>query len=224
VCSSKSPRNTKICSCGCARHSEALAEAGQPRAEARGIVASGALQGQRLSRRTLAACDKRFFTAPMIGERFSPVVSSVSAADTAMSGGNSASSASWYKCRSSTDISPALLNSLPLTMIFAFSFAASRAPEWSSAVSSTARSYAALTSDGISSAFAYSRPLNRILVLGLALTTKTSSENYFSRNSSAPSFASTWTVWPSRTLPSRISMLSGSRISLWMARRKGRAP
>jgi len=145
-------------------------------------------------------------------------------ADTAMSGGKSASSASWYKCRSSTDISPALLNSLPSTMIMAFSFAANRAPEWSSAGSSTARSYAALTSDDISSAFAYSRPLNRMLVLVLAFTIRTSSDNYFSRNSSMPSFASTWTAWPSRTLPSRISMLSGSRISLWMARRKGRAP
>src|SRR6476659_10291614 len=57
-------------------------------------------------------------------------------------------------------------------MIFAFSFAASRAPEWSGGISSTARSYAALTSDGISSAFAYSRPLNRILVLVLAFTTR----------------------------------------------------
>src|SRR6187402_3675200 len=55
-------------------------------------------------------------------------------------------------------------------MIFAFSFAASRAPEWSGGISSTARSYAALTSGGISSAFAYSRPLNWILDLGLALT------------------------------------------------------
>src|SRR4029077_13047626 len=55
-------------------------------------------------------------------------------------------------------------------MIFAFSFAASRAPEWSGGISSTARSYAALTSTGISSAFAYSRPLNRMLVLGLEFT------------------------------------------------------
>src|SRR6476469_1135561 len=57
-------------------------------------------------------------------------------------------------------------------MIFAFSFAASRAPEWSGGISSTARSYAALTSDGISSAFAYSRPLNRMFVLVLAFTTR----------------------------------------------------
>src|SRR5215470_9180833 len=55
-------------------------------------------------------------------------------------------------------------------MIFAFSFAASRAPEWSGATSSTTRSYAALTFSGMSSAFAYSRPLNWILVLGFALT------------------------------------------------------
>jgi len=61
---------------------------------------------------------------------------------------------------------------LPLRMIFAFSFAASRAPEWSGGISSTARSYAALTSDGISSAFAYSRPFNRMLVLVLAFTTR----------------------------------------------------
>jgi len=35
-----------------------------------GDGASGALRGQRLRRRILAACDKRFFTASMIGERF----------------------------------------------------------------------------------------------------------------------------------------------------------
>ena len=48
-------------------------------------------------------------------------------------------------------------------------------------MSSTARSYAALTSDGISSAFAYSRPLNRMLLLGLALTEKTNSDLFFAR-------------------------------------------
>ena len=61
-----------------------LAEAGQPPPK----------QAQRFSRRTLAACDKRFFTAPTIGERFAPLVSPAPAADMAMSGGNSASSAS----------------------------------------------------------------------------------------------------------------------------------
>jgi hypothetical protein len=35
----------------------------------------------------------------------------------------------------------------------------------------------------------------------------------YARNDKAPSLASTWTVWPSRTLPSNMSMLSGSRIS-----------
>jgi len=124
----------------------------------------------------------------MIGERLWRLILPASLADTAISGVNNASNASWYKCRSSTDISPALLNSLPLTMIFAFSFAASRAPEWSGGISSTARSYAALTSTGISSAFAYSRPLNRIFVLGLALTKRPRTQAYFSRNSSAPSF------------------------------------
>src|SRR5438876_12367992 len=54
-------------------------------------------------------------------------------------------------------------------IIFAFSFAASRAPEWSSGLSAMARSYAALTLIGISSVLAYSRPLNWIMVLGLAL-------------------------------------------------------
>src|SRR5207248_10479405 len=135
--------------------------------------------GQRVKRRMLAARDNRFFTAPMIGERLWRLILPASLADTAISGVNNASNASWYKCRSSTDISPALLNSLPLTMIFAFSFAASRAPEWSGGISSTARSYAALTSTGISSAFAYSRPLNRMLVLSFALTTRINSENYF---------------------------------------------
>ena len=47
---------------------------------------------------------------------------------------------------------------------------------------------------------------------------------HFSRNSSAPFFASTWTVWPSRTLPSRMLIESGSRISFWIVRRSGRAP
>jgi hypothetical protein len=47
---------------------------------------------------------------------------------------------------------------------------------------------------------------------------------YFSLNSSAPLCASMWTVWPSRTLPSRMSIESGSRISFWIVRRSGRAP
>src|SRR6266542_5305103 len=49
-------------------------------------------------------------------------------------------------------------------MIFAFSFAANRAPEWSSGLSAMARSYAALTRIGMSSVLAYSRPLNWIMV------------------------------------------------------------
>ncbi len=49
-------------------------------------------------------------------------------------------------------------------------------------------------------------------------------DGYFPLNSSAPLRASMWTVWPSRTLPSRMSTDSGSRISFWIVRRSGRAP
>ena len=52
----------------------------------------------------------------------------------------------------------------------------------------------------------------------------TRSPGYFPLNLRAPFFASTWMVWPSRTLPSRMSMLSGSRISFWIVRLSGRAP
>src|SRR5919202_3959343 len=48
-------------------------------------------------------------------------------------------------------------------------------------------------------------PVESDVGLGPRTHYKGSSENYLTRKSSAPSLASTWTVWPSRTLPSRIS-------------------
>src|SRR5512132_4023921 len=63
-----------------------LEEAGKvnPRAKERGIVASRALQRQRLRRRTLAARDKQLLTVPIIGDSFLPLSPRASSVDTAV--------------------------------------------------------------------------------------------------------------------------------------------
>src|SRR5215469_2905145 len=101
----------------------------------------------------------------MVGECFSPLVW----VDTAISGVTNASSCYVIQMSIVYRNFPGTTKFVAVVDHLRLQFCREPRPGMKQCHVISSRSYAALTSDGISSASAYSRPLNRMFVLGLAL-------------------------------------------------------